>query len=99
MDPAQEERQEEARAFELHFTESVAAELRAVGSQLPPGEGEPIEAFRHVAIGAAYAWCERLYIDEDRRGDAGEHTELADRYGWSAAEYRIVAEAAEAELC
>lgn len=99
-DPAEEERwQEESRDWERGFAASVAEELRDVGSQLPPAEDEPSEAFRHVMIGAGYEWCDRLYIDEERRGDAAEHAAQAQLYGWTADEYLIVVEAAEVELC
>ncbi|QUW19095.1 hypothetical protein [Agrococcus sp. Marseille-Q4369] len=100
FDPAEEEMyQEEHRTWERDFAASVAEELRLIGSELPPAEGEPIEAFRHVVIGAGYQWCDRLYIDEERRGDADEHAEQAELYGWTADEYRVIAEAAETELC
>ncbi|MGC5076727.1 hypothetical protein [Agrococcus sp. DT81.2] len=100
FDPAVEERwQDENRAWELDFAESVATELAAAGSPLAPAEGESLEVFRHVVVGVGYEWCDRLYIDEGRMGDAGEHAEQAERYGWTAEEYRIVVEAAEPELC
>lgn len=99
-DPAEEEQwQEEQREWERHFAGTVAAELRVIGSQLPPAEGEPIESFRHVVIGAGYEWCDRVYMDESRRGDTAEHAEHAERYGWTAEEYGVLAEAAEIDLC
>jgi len=100
IDPATEEQwQEENRQWERDFADAVAAELRAIGSDLPPAEGESIEAFRHVVVGAGAEWCDRLYIDRSLMGDASEHAEQAERYGWTAEEYGVVAGAAEAELC
>lgn len=96
---AEEEWQEENREWQLDFAESVAEDLRAAGSQLPPAEGESLEAFRHIVIGVGYEWCDRLYVDESREGDPDEHAEQAERYGWAAEDYRIVAEAAELVLC
>lgn len=96
---AEEAYQAENLAWELDFAEIVAGELRAVDSQLPPAEGESLEAFRHLAVGVGWEWCDRLFVDERRMGDAGEYAEQAERYGWTAEEYRIVAEAAETELC
>ena len=77
----------------------MAEELRDAGSQLPPAEGESLEEFRHVAIGVGYEWCDRLYVDDSREGDADEHAEQAERYGWTTEDYRIVAEEAELVLC
>lgn len=100
FDPAEEERwQQENIAMELEFAETVAEQLRAAGSQLPPAEGESLEAFRHLAVGVGYEWCDRLFIDETRQGDATEHAEQAERYGWETEEYRIVAEHAQEALC
>lgn len=100
FDPAAEEQwQEEDREWQLDFAESVAEELRDAGSQLPPAEGESLEEFRHVAIGVGYEWCDRLYVDDSREGDADEHAEQAERYGWTTEDYRIVAEEAELVLC
>jgi hypothetical protein len=100
FDPAAEEQwQEEARQWDLDFTEDVAAELRSAGSSLPPDGGESLEVFRHVVTGVGYEWCDRLVVDDSRRGDATEYAEQAQRYGWSVDDYRIVVEAAEIELC
>lgn len=100
FDPAVEEQwQQENHEWELDFAEAVAEQLRAADSQLPPAEGESLEAFRHVAVGVGYEWCDRLFIDETRRADAAEHAAQAERYGWETEEYRIVAEHAEQELC
>lgn len=100
FDPAaEEEYQAENRASQLEFAEEIAVELRAAGSQLAPAEGESLEEFRHVVVGVGWEWCDRLYLDESRIGDADEHAEQAQRYGWSAEEYRVVAEAAEGEFC
>lgn len=96
---AEEQWQEETRTWDLALTEAVAAELRAAGSSLPPAEGESLEAFRHVVMGVGYEWCDRLYVDASRQGDAAEHAEQAQRYGWPVEDYRIVIEAAEVELC
>ena len=60
---------------------------------------ESLEEFRHVAIGVGYEWCDRLYVDDSREGDADEHAEQAERYGWTTEDYRIVAEEAELVLC
>ena len=79
--------------------EEVAQELHEVGSALPPAEGESLEAFRHLAIGVGYEWCDLLYVDEERIGDADEHAEQAQRYGWTTEEYRVVVEEAEGWLC
>lgn len=100
FDPAEEEQwQEESRAWDLDFAAEVADDLRAAGSQLPPAEGESLEVFRHVVIGVGWEWCDRLYVDERRQGDPAEHAAQAERYGWTAEEYRIVVESAELELC
>lgn len=100
FDPVAEEQwQEENRQWQLEFAESVAEELRAAGSQLAPAEGESLEEFRHLLIGVGYEWCDRLYVDESREGDPDEHAEQAERYGWAADDYRIVAEEAELVLC
>lgn len=96
---AEEEWQEENREWQLDFAESVAEDLRAAGSQLPPADGESLEAFRHVVVGVGYEWCDRLFVDESREGDADEHAQQAERYGWTTEEYRIVAEEAELVLC
>lgn len=96
---AEEQWQAENRASELDFAEAVAEELRATGSQVPPPEGESLEEFRHVAGGVGLEWCDRIWVDESRIGDEDEHAEHAARYGWTPEEYRIVAEAAETELC
>ncbi|ROR66785.1 hypothetical protein [Agrococcus jenensis] len=96
---AEEQWQEENREWQLDFAEEVAEELRAAGSQLPPAEGESLEQFRHLVVGVGYEWCDRLYVDESLEGDAVEHGEMADRYGWSPEEYRILAEEAELALC
>ncbi|MCR8670504.1 hypothetical protein [Agrococcus sp. HG114] len=100
IDAAEEARwQEEHRSWELDFAAQVADELRAAGSQLAPGEGESLEVFRHVVIGVGYEWCERLYLDDGVRDDPAAHAELAQRYGWTTDDYRIVAEASELSLC
>jgi hypothetical protein len=100
FDAAEEEQwQEENRQWQLDFAEEVAGELRAAGSQLPPADGESLDQFRHLVVGVGYEWCDRLYVDESREGDAGEHGEMAERYGWSTEEYRIIAEEAELALC
>lgn len=39
-----------------------------------------------------YEWCDLLYVDEERIGDADEHAEQAQRYGWTTEEYRVEAE-------
>lgn len=99
-DPAQEDEwQEEARQQQLEATERIAAELRAVGSDVVPAEGESLEAFRHVVHGIGWEWCERLFVDQDRTGDPAEHERLAERYGWTAEDIGIVAAFAERELC
>ncbi|ROR65180.1 hypothetical protein [Agrococcus jenensis] len=100
FDPAAEEQwQAENRAMELDFAEEVAQELHEVGSALPPAEGESLEEFRHLAIGVGYEWCDLLYVDEERIGDADEHAAQAQRYGWTTEEYRVVVEEAEGWLC
>ncbi|MGM1029965.1 MAG: hypothetical protein ACQEWM_08865 [Actinomycetota bacterium] len=100
FDPAVEEQwQAESREWQLDFAESVAEELRAAGSQLPPAEGESLEEFRHVVIGVGYEWCDRLYVDDTREDDADEHAEQAELYGWATEDYRILAEEAELVLC
>ena len=91
--------QEENRAWELDFAEAVAADLRAAGSQLPPAEGASLELFRHIVVGVGFEWCDRLYLEDAARDDAAAHAELAQRYGWTTDEYRIVAEASELSLC
>jgi dipeptidyl aminopeptidase/acylaminoacyl peptidase len=86
-------------AWQTDFAETVAVELRAAGSDVAPAEGESLAAFRHVAVGVGWEWCDRTYVDPERIGDADEHSSRGADYGWTAEEYRIVAELAEAELC
>lgn len=99
-DPAQEDAwQEEARQQQMEATERIAAELRAMGSAVAPLEGESLDAFRHVVHGIGWEWCERLYVDEDRRDDPAERERLAERYGWTPEELDVVVAFAEPELC